>query len=1002
MYELLLYGFLRAVVRFLKPSVFKSLSPLKETAISKFSKMKEAVQHPGEVYYNPTNPPLETAHEDPAGRAVTSVESQVRGHFQQTLPMKWVHQDSVQPARWTQGIPDMANWGQNFNPYRGGMNEARGQMAYPKMNHEGDALQREKTSQVSSEVYKDVSQSQMRGLEWEQHQAAMLHTHLQGFQPGHKPADLQCQPHAISHTMQGSMLQPFQLAFGSTKQPVSSGFYQVFPSNTAMPTMGYTEQPKSQHHLQQQMQQHQLQQQQHVRQHLQQQHQIQQHQIQQQQLQQMQYQQQKLHEMQQMHQLQQQKQMHMQAQPKPLHLEAIPVQTQEQELQPPSFQSNIASPPLQENQPQDPGPVLLGTKEEESMAAVEPPEPPAMAQVLPRRSRRLSKDGLSPVATVPSSIPWNQMGKDPHNGADGPQGPAGGVIQSTPRRRRASKEINLETLAQKASEMESLPAKVIKVRLTHPNIHYKCDEGKPGWQAHGSGMVPLVIPVSVPVRRGQVQSQADPTGSWPHGRPGGHDLGQHQYKAENTPSVIVARRRSLKNSVPDSPGLVSGTISRDDDEPKSKRRPRPEPLFIPPPKPSTFIAPSVYSSITPYQSHLRSPIRLPDHPLTLPPYTPPPILSPVREGSGLYFSTFLSNIASGTQSLPPPPTRSLLRSSSSDITPPVLPPIGEATPVSLEPRINIGPQYQAEIPEMRDLSLGQHDLHLANLVSLPLPECRSSPGQNDSVDNLMSAACSSVFTGGGTNQELALHCLYECGGDIMATLEMLLLKNPVFAGKHSLADYHYSGSDSWSQAEKRYFNKGIAAYRKDFFMVQKLVQSKSVAQCVEFYYTYKKQVKIGRNGALTYGPPDPEEQSAEVKIRFVVVLHQEETPRPAPPPLYSPPQIHKPHPEPTSKKSRAPAKSSQEHEGVFPCKKCSRVFYKVKSRSAHMKSHAEQEKKAAAQRQREEEEERAAAAIMLARRREEEQARLIGEDADRDEQGESSDEAEDDDDEDWQ
>ncbi|XP_028858120.1 mitotic deacetylase associated SANT domain protein a isoform X1 [Denticeps clupeoides] len=988
--------------------------------------MKEAVQHPGEVYYNPTNPPLETAHEDPAGRAVTSVESQVRGHFQQTLPMKWVHQDSVQPARWTQGIPDMANWGQNFNPYRGGMNEARGQMAYPKMNHEGDALQREKTSQVSSEVYKDVSQSQMRGLEWEQHQAAMLHTHLQGFQPGHKPADLQCQPHAISHTMQGSMLQPFQLAFGSTKQPVSSGFYQVFPSNTAMPTMGYTEQPKSQHHLQQQMQQHQLQQQQHVRQHLQQQHQIQQHQIQQQQLQQMQYQQQKLHEMQQMHQLQQQKQMHMQAQPKPLHLEAIPVQTQEQELQPPSFQSNIASPPLQENQPQDPGPVLLGTKEEESMAAVEPPEPPAMAQVLPRRSRRLSKDGLSPVATVPSSIPWNQMGKDPHNGADGPQGPAGGVIQSTPRRRRASKEINLETLAQKASEMESLPAKVIK------------DEGKPGWQAHGSGMVPLVIPVSVPVRRGQVQSQADPTGSWPHGRPGGHDLGQHQYKAENTPSVIVARRRSLKNSVPDSPGL-------DDDEPKSKRRPRPEPLFIPPPKPSTFIAPSVYSSITPYQSHLRSPIRLPDHPLTLPPYTPPPILSPVREGSGLYFSTFLSNIASGTQSLPPPPTRSLLRSSSSDITPPVLPPIGEATPVSLEPRINIGPQYQAEIPEMRDLSLGQHDLHLANLVSLPLPECRSSPGQNDSVDNLMSAACSSVFTGGGTNQELALHCLYECGGDIMATLEMLLLKNPVFAGKHSLADYHYSGSDSWSQAEKRYFNKGIAAYRKDFFMVQKLVQSKSVAQCVEFYYTYKKQVKIGRNGALTYGPPDPEEQSAEryeaaeeghhnrkweeshdptkdenqVSVTQtrqgvestgpVLVLkeerdngQQEETPRPAPPPLYSPPQIHKPHPEPTSKKSRAPAKSSQEHEGVFPCKKCSRVFYKVKSRSAHMKSHAEQEKKAAAQRQREEEEERAAAAIMLARRREEEQARLIGEDADRDEQGESSDEAEDDDDEDWQ
>lgn len=39
-----------------------------------------------------------------------------------------------------------------------------------------------------------------------------------------------------------------------------------------------------------------------------------------------------------------------------------------------------------------------------------------------------------------------------------------------------------------------------------------------------------------------------------------------------------------------------------------------------------------------------------------------------------------------------------------------------------------------------------------------------------------------------------------------------------------------------------------------------------------------------------------------------------------------------------------------------------RVFYKVKSRSAHMKSHAEQEKKAAALRQKEEEEQAAAAA----------------------------------------
>ena len=129
-------------------------------------------------------------------------------------------------------------------------------------------------------------------------------------------------------------------------------------------------------------------------------------------------------------------------------------------------------------------------------------------------------------------------------------------------------------------------------------------------------------------------------------------------------------------------GGGGGEGERDDDggvKAKSKRRPRPEPLFIPPPKPGLFVVPPCYASLTPYQSHLRSPVRLADHPLAFPPYTPPPILSPVREGSGLYFSTFLSAAAGvsvatgGGQGLlmpttPKTATRSLLRSSESPAT----------------------------------------------------------------------------------------------------------------------------------------------------------------------------------------------------------------------------------------------------------------------------------------------------------------------------------------------
>lgn len=49
------------------------------------------------------------------------------------------------------------------------------------------------------------------------------------------------------------------------------------------------------------------------------------------------------------------------------------------------------------------------------------------------------------------------------------------------------------------------------------------------------------------------------------------------------------------------------------------------------------------------------------------------------------------------------------------------------------------------------------------------------------------------------------------------------------------------------------------------------VQTKTVAQCVEFYYTYKKQVKIGRHGILTFGPPDsPGEKPTEVVVDIKV------------------------------------------------------------------------------------------------------------------------------------
>ncbi|XP_035313516.1 mitotic deacetylase-associated SANT domain protein isoform X2 [Cricetulus griseus] len=609
------------------------------------------------------------------------------------------------------------------------------------------------------------------------------------------------------------------------------------------------------------------------------------------------------------------------------------------------------------------------------------PHPEALGFPLELRESQLLADGerLAPNGREREAPPMgNEEAMRAGGLGDCGQMIRGGVIQSTRRRRRASQEANLLTLAQKAVELASLQdangseekRKSVLASTAKCGVEFSEPALAAKRAREESGMVPLIIPVSVPVRA------VDPAEVAQVGSADEDGKGLEQYPAEHKPSVIVTRRRSRVPGT-DAAAQVEDLNVKLEGEPsirKPKQRPRPEPLIIPT-KAGTFIAPPVYSNITPYQSHLRSPVRLADHPsersFELPPYTPPPILSPVREGSGLYFNAIVS-----TSSIPAPPPitpksahRTLLRSNSSEVTPPVLSVMGEATPVSIEPRINVGTRFQAEIPMMRDRALAAADPHKADLVWQPWEHLESSWEKQRQVDDLLTAACSSIFPGAGTNQELALHYLHESRGDILEALSKLLLKKPVRPHNHPLATYHYTGSDHWKTAERKLFNQGIAIYKKDFFLVQKLIQTKTVAQCVEFYYTYKKQVKIGRNGTLTFGDVDTrdeksaqEEVEVDVKASDVLILRSHEPNAPGPAgaqtsekPREGPGKSRRALPFTEKKKKPEAFNKTQNQENTFPCKKCGRVFYKVKSRSAHMKSHAEQEKKAAALRLKEKE-----------------------------------------------
>uniref|UniRef100_A0A8C2ILC7 ELM2 and Myb/SANT-like domain containing 1b n=1 Tax=Cyprinus carpio TaxID=7962 RepID=A0A8C2ILC7_CYPCA len=1024
--------------------------------------MKEASQHT-EAYYGIGVPPSGPGHNDSGGVESLNAEAphtylnsvifspdkcdQSRGHYQQMMPMKWSHQDpSLQlqqrPNNWSQG---MTTWPQNYGPY------LEAQTAFVKQMHEGMSVQQQQQpksstiratekqgANISVETFRDTVKPG-RGMDWEQQQA---------FQQTQKPGMLNPQQHGQS-TTGNSVLQPFQVAFGQPKQNLVAGYYQVVQGNRTLPNLNYSAQTNSQ--LQQQ-----LQQQEQRRQIMLQQRQ---QQLEQQIRQQAQQQQQQvLQHQKQIPQLQQQTQQlkhPQQQQPPQQHMQQIQPQQdlvqQQQKSEQPHQNQHVLENYSDGQQPHASSldqhhPSLSGQSQEttdppSTQTQDSVPQPPTNVpqqsietqQPGPRRSRRLSKEGGGPASDNPFVMPTDLHNQGSQNGASETnavqdiQAAPTGVIQSTRRKRRVSQEVNLETLAQKASERESLPSRSVKQephRPWSPPVEVDQVSAK---RPRDDSFMPLVIPVSVPVRQTDSSSpdheQASLSASWPSRPLGIHGISCSDYKT----SVIVKRRRSLRNSLSESTGQNGGAESgseADGKSAKAKRRPRPEPLFIPPPKLGIFIAPPVYSTITPYQSHLRSPVRLMDNPLNMPPYTPPPILSPVREGSGLYFSTFLSATAAAAannQGLPPPATpksatRSLLRSNSSDITPPVLSAMSEATPVSIEPRINIGLWYQAEVPELRERSTAQHDLHKAELLWALLPDLEVASFElnlHDRMFNSMSFLDLLALCGGGTNQELAMHCLYECKGDVMGALTLLLLKTPIFPKAHPLADYHYSGSDSWTPEERRLFNKGISAYKKDFFMVQKLVSSKTVAQCVEFYYTYKKQVKIGRNGTLLYGEAEPPEtkptteEEVDNKAAAILVLRSQEdsTRDPStlgaghhPPPPPPPPQpTSKPRSDTTGRKSTGnTGKGQTNQEGEFPCKKCGRIFFKVKSRSAHMKSHAEAEKKAAALLQREAEQ-RAAAAMLAAQ-----QNGMMGDQSrTRRASSDDSSEEEDADDEDW-
>ncbi|XP_063628011.1 uncharacterized protein LOC134799522 isoform X1 [Cydia splendana] len=210
-----------------------------------------------------------------------------------------------------------------------------------------------------------------------------------------------------------------------------------------------------------------------------------------------------------------------------------------------------------------------------------------------------------------------------------------------------------------------------------------------------------------------------------------------------------------------------------------------------------------------------------------------------------------------------------------------------------QPTINIGQEHQADIPEMCNDRI---DLHRASEQLL------WDPGINDALDDnevrmFMELAMCAAMPVGGHTREFALQVLGECGGDVRAAT-LRLMSRPAAPAQHE---------SRWAPDEVEAFLAGLRHYDKDFYRISQLIRTKDSKQCVQFYYFWKKVTK-------------------DYKMLYLRSWNMEQ-------------QLSTQGQPPASCAAAAAASPTPFEAEEFPCKICGKVFNKVKSRSAHMKSH---------------------------------------------------------------
>ncbi|KAI8130966.1 Transcriptional-regulating factor 1 [Lucilia cuprina] len=362
---------------------------------------------------------------------------------------------------------------------------------------------------------------------------------------------------------------------------------------------------------------------------------------------------------------------------------------------------------------------------------------------------------------------------------------------------------------------------------------------------------------------------------------------------------------------------------------------------------STHPSYSKYQALSPYKSKLRKPSRT--H------YTPAPILNPERKGHGLYCNV-LKQLGCSLLSFD---------NFDDDFDDPV-----GLVDFSDESKVNLGSAYQASIPAFNENVCSTSAIE--ETVGCDLMWNPDVQRDDKILMRFIDLSKSSAVPLGSHSEEVALEALLKAQGNTAtAVLSLLQTQSNSFQIK-------------WSSQELEIFLKGLEKHGKEFSKISKELGTKTTGECVQMYYFWKKLcVDYKVTHLKTETPPqthanDPKPYVCEIpdcsaSFSSKAALHghtrihtygrnshhnnqhsnsnntnatatttntnanssQGSATNSNNHPMHNNSQSsHANTANPNQKDSNANKDNTE-----FPCKVCGKVFNKIKSRSAHMKTH---------------------------------------------------------------